>query len=77
MAKEEWVELTDGTRKFVMPRREMVNLSQHIARVFATARPVAAPIHTNFKTGHYTGRVKVESLFEATVYSGRNGTQTR
>ena len=60
-----------------MPRREMVNLAQHIARVFATAKPVAAPIDTNFKTGDYTGRVKVESLFEATVYSGRNGTQTR
>jgi len=33
--EEEWVELTDGKRKIIMPRREMVNLAQRISRVFA------------------------------------------
>ncbi len=36
--KEEWVELTDGKYKIIMPRREMVNLARRVSRVFAAVK---------------------------------------
>jgi hypothetical protein len=62
--EEEWVELTDGKRKIIMPRREMVNLAQRISRVFASAKRIDPPIDVNSRTGR---NVKREPLFHATV----------
>jgi hypothetical protein len=62
--EEEWVELTDGKRKIIMPRREMVNLAQRISRVLAGAKRIDPPIDVNSRTGR---NVKREPLFHATV----------
>jgi len=61
--KEEWVELTDGNRKIVMPRRELTNLAQRISRIFANAKPIFVDIDAR-----PTGKcVAVESIFTATI----------
>ena len=57
--KEEWVELTDGKRKIIMPRREMVNLARRVSRVFATVKVIDPPLDVNLRTGN----VKAEPLF--------------
>jgi hypothetical protein len=62
---EEWVELRlTPRRKVIMPRREMVNLAQRVARVLAAAKPVKPPIDGDHPTGT---TMKIEALFEATV----------
>jgi len=47
--KEEWVELTDGKRKIIMPRREMVSLARRISRVFATVKVTDPPLDVNLR----------------------------
>jgi len=47
--KEEWVELTDGKRKIIMPRREMVNLARRISRVFGTVKIIDPPLDVNLR----------------------------
>jgi len=49
--KEEWVELTDGKRKIIMPRRELVDLARRASRVFATVKVIDAPLDVNLRTG--------------------------
>jgi hypothetical protein len=58
--KEEWVELTDGKRKIIMPRREMVNLWRRVSRVFATVKVIDPPLDVNLRTGK---NVRSEPLF--------------
>jgi len=57
--REEWVELTDGKRKIIMPRREMVNLARRVSRVFATVKVIDPPLDVSL-----TGRnARTEPLF--------------
>ena len=58
--KEEWVELTDGKRKIIMARREMVNLAQRISRVLGTVKVIDPPLDVNLRTGR---NVRTEPLF--------------
>ena len=53
--KEEWVELTDGKRKIIMPRREMVNLARRISRIFGTVKVIDPPVDVNLRTGTNVG----------------------
>ena len=57
--KEEWVELTDGKRKIIMPRRVMVNLARRVSRVFGTVKVIDPPLDVNLRTGN----VRAEPLF--------------
>ncbi len=58
--KEEWVELTDGKRKIIMPRREMMNLARRISRVFGTVKVIDPPLDVNLRPGK---DLRTEPLF--------------
>jgi len=58
--KEEWVELTDGKRKIIMPRREMVNLARRVSRVLGTVKVIDHPLDVSLRTGR---NAKTEPLF--------------
>ena len=61
--KEEWVELTDGKRKIIMPRREMVNLARRISRVFATVKVIDPPLDVNLRKSRNVGIHLGQPLF--------------
>jgi len=58
--KEEWVELTDGKRKIIMPRRKLTNLARRISRVFATVKVIDPPLDVNRRASR---NVRTEPLF--------------
>jgi len=58
--KEEWVEVTDGNRKIIMPRRELVNLAKRVSRVFATVKVIDPPLDVNLRKDRNVG---IEPLF--------------
>ena len=58
--KEEWVELTDGKRKIIMPRREMVNLAGRISRVFGNVKVIDPPLDVNLRPDRH---LRTEPLF--------------
>jgi len=58
--KEEWIELTDGKRKIIMPRRELEILAKRVSRVFASVKVIDPPLDVNLRRGR---GARTESLF--------------
>ena len=61
---EEWVELTDGQRKIVMTRRELSNLAHRVSRIFASAKPIKAPVDGCHPRGT---NITIQPIFAASV----------
>jgi len=53
--KGEWVELTDGKSKIIMPRRVMVNFARRVSRVFATVKVIDPTVDVNLRTARNVG----------------------
>ncbi len=72
--KEEWVELTDGKRKIIMPRREMVNLARRISRVFATVKVIDPPLDVNLRKSRNVG---IQPLFRHHYFESKSKPRKR
>ena len=77
--KEEWVELTDGKRKIIMPRRVMANFARRVSRVFATVKVIDPPVDVNLRTGRNvaTGPLFRNDCFEIKTKPRKSKSKTK
>ena len=72
--KEEWVELTDGKRKIIMPRHELVDLAKRVSRVFASVKVIDPPLDVNLRPGR---DVRTEPLFRYQSFEAKTKPRKR
>ncbi len=72
--KEEWVELTDGKRKIIVPRHELVDLARRVSRVFATVKVIDPPLDVNLRKGR---NAMTEPLFRHRCFEAKTKRRKR